>query len=751
MDSYPLLIRQQIKDASELFPRPVINPGEKDGFVPSTYTLYIDSENRDKNIYPDAADFVMDSKVHRTNLLATAIHLVSFEMTAGQQTVEEDWSTLYYDEGIRFLADLASGDDSSRTLTISRIEGDGSDPSPQNNHNFGRFPSFGLDSRLALRDSASRFSNSFLPSSQILPSRIQVSVQVPLWLNPIDDIQISGSNSIIVTTRFPHALNALVIAMWAQDWNSPISIIDTSMLDPASTQLVTSSAFVLDNFNFQMNNVTSGDMARLLATIAALGSANLTGYLNAPLIPGPVQLAKLLNKLEFQNGITIEFDSHKNTFRANPSHSPRFNSENHGGHLIPVMIGIGRAFFNGVDNPGQFAGIKAISIRPGNYDPPSFLNAITNALNGLFAIPSGGTTFAFSDPYGQIYSFTIPSGTWSAVGLAQYVQTQMNAAIFPVNPLLTYTVTYNPTNSKFTFSSDQGQIFGLEFGNTSANLSFVPFGFLSFPKRGQVSYTSDETVQDPHPRWQYYSQLDGAMNKFVFAPTNPLPLSVTLTTQATVPITVLLQTVLPNVAHGLLAEDVIGVRITPNGPRYLVRVQSVPSANSAILDVGSALPFLSPLVNQPATFAFEGFPRLGFHFGNTPRMGTLLGFQENTSADTPADGSSNELTSRKNFNLHHPSYLLLELVDPPGSQNAQHERNGQVIHSVLAKIIFGADLRIDKGSQTDLNYSTPTALDRMHFRISNPWQQKYHTHGNEWSASFMFIRTISGNVFPELG
>ena len=205
----------------------------------------------------------------------------------------------------------------------------------------------------------------------------------------------------------------------------------------------------------------------------------------------------------------------------------------------------------------------------------------------------------------------------------------------------------------------------------------------------------------------------------------------------------------PNVAHGYQVNDIITIFIqmgTSMGV-YNVPVVEVIDAFTVRVAYGS-IPGWTLLVNESVTSVHAGDPVFNMYLNSGPNNNNthsirpdLLGFCSQTyQYQLDTSGASNStFEAPKCFNVHHPSYLLLEISDPASSTLIQHAWGEENNPNIFAKLIIYPEVKIERFYPMNNTFNGPKIITDLSFRIWNPWHTLYNFHGKSWSATLVFI------------
>lgn len=467
--------------------------------IPPEYTWYMSSDERSRD-GPDPLNptnnITVPLKMPRARLPVVQINLGSVELPITQYTIESLWNKLYFSEGLALIANMQS-ENSVRQFTV-KVNG------------------------------------------------VTYTAELPLFLNPVVAVDDTDPAAPIFTTQFNHALD--MRRFWTWD---PIQLISTPLTQASDPDLVNLTGdnpnlTVLDQTRFQLNNVPGGTVWT--------NPSGVFGYVYAPAIPSPVQLASVVTEalnLVLPGAFRVSYSTETGLFTfeslrtlSSCDGSPPLNTADviyiliSTRNSLAALMGFGlgdvpvpprgipsadgsvsnQAFFGSVSQsmPSNcdpktvcttvsltggygYQCRSSVCIPEGNYNGDSFRQALYLEFNRFYFEPGEAAdpllraVFAFSDAAGTFLSFPIEYGAYTASQFAQVLETGMNAADTQGN---TYTVEYDATTHQFCFSSDNATPFGLEFG-TGTDTVHPRIGFQSVCYRGQTDYCSVTPVVVP--------------------------------------------------------------------------------------------------------------------------------------------------------------------------------------------------------------------------------------------------------------
>lgn len=458
------------------------------------YTICIDSRNRDLILYPEPNDFKLDINFSR-GLPVQRIYLGSIELPLPQYIIEKEWNRIYLSEGLALIVN-SENEECLREFTIREWDG------------------------------------------------TIVRTILPIWLNPIVDVDLSDPTNPIFTTMFEHALD--LRGQW--DWGAPIRIISTVLTDPSLIELTEKNPnlSIVSPFSFQLHNVPA--VPQLVPN---------QGYLHAPAIANPEKLANMvtagLNMQQSTNGsYKIIFDGYRNQFCLKLASFPCALSTQADVNCAPLSSELGSrpvvspasivgnntnclSFIMGfgcTDLPlppgedsvtkgvcGQFCYqcMSYIELKSGNFNVETFPPMLSLEANRFYFEPTcmpglmsqnlqvPPPTLIFSDECGICNPAIIPFGKYSPESLAQALENAMNG----FSATNDYRVDFDAKKGKFTFRTVSGALFGLEFEDPrDKGISFIGggareigmserLGFTESCYRGENIYMSNRPFHVP--------------------------------------------------------------------------------------------------------------------------------------------------------------------------------------------------------------------------------------------------------------
>lgn len=189
---------------------------------------------------------------------------------------------------------------------------------------------------------------------------------------------------------------------------------------------------------------------------------------------------------------------------------------------------------------------------------------------------------------------------------------------------------------------------------------------------------------------------------------------------------------------------------------------SVRSAFEFEIEYGT-VPSLSGARGRPACMSLAGEPIFNLYFngdgcgpcdavgdgGVGPGsvgavLGNILGFGACAFlwGGGPTCGGPPPYTSPNEYNLDHPSYLLMEITDPKGSAYIQHDWAGCNIPTIFAKIVCYPNLRVDRSTPAFMELQGIKIVDSLCMRVLSPWHTLYHFHGRDWSGTLILVAPV---------
>jgi len=709
----------------------------------ATYVWYLDSVNRNKECKDPnnpTNDVTIPTHLSVQSLGASSFYLGSFELfKLTQYTIESIWQNLLFVEGI----DLVIGDVSDLPLREFTI---------QINHT-------------------------------------QYTASIPMLLNPIIDVDTvtSGATMPIFTTLYDHGLTSSILEAWR--WNDPIRLISTNVTDTNITEFTSSntSLTILNDNQFQLN-LGAGAVTW---TVNAQGNF---GYLYAPSIASPVELANIVTQAlatvldESTGPIIITYDIDVGHFKLQVK-QPNLGTVCYTGipqcpdpgvcgsdattnqdrvtviipqqNSLPFIMGFG---LKDIDVPsvapylleGQF-GLQCfshIAIPVGNYNPTTLTTELYMQWNRLWFDPEceekvgDQQPFIFSNECGTCFTIPILYGLYSPDTFGETLAHDMNNA----DPLhRNYTVTWNSDSGTFVFTSD-GPVFGLEFDQLSTTNNLPErLGFDRVPYRNQNSYESTNpfftpingccgtTIPSTFLSFIYTPILksaEGKINIHISKPRCHDFDSLTITNGIA---RISNSGAVARYAWGFQPNDVVRVR-SQTGTTYEFRVTNVVSAFTFEVDIGSVTPAnLTAGSTSCACLAGAALTNLllARRPNNNQLLNRIIGY-----TDDIGDIMYTELPfiSDTCVNLDHVTYILLDILEPIGDSRAEHfsEEKGNKAR-IFAKIILYPQFRIERLYPMNMYIPETKKIMYLKMRILNPDHSLYQLHGQEWSATLVFL------------
>ena len=675
-------------------------------------------------------DIDIPTRMPRLRTPVAQIYLGSVEFPMSQLLVENVWNTLYYDTGLRLIANMQS--------------------------------------ELCVREFT------------VIVNNTPITAIVPLLFNPVVDVDLTDPTAPIFTTLFDHALD--LRGQW--NWGQPIQLISTPLTDPALIELTANNPnlTIISNTQFQISNAPA---------VAYPNPGGIFGYVHAPPIASPQYLAQIVQAAldlvapgEFS--VTYSIDTGRFTFKFILTNNSTCvtNPPIQTGDVVHIYIPSNNclAFLMGfgcgtvpVPTPPtplddckkevfcktyQLEGgfgyqcFSQINLTPANYGPDSFAAQLYLQWNrfyfdgGCNNDPANRPIFVFSTSDGTCVQFPIEYGQYTPDTFAEFLQTQMNLA----DPLMnTYTVTWNSNTGKFCFEINGGvgsATFGLEFNNVNSTFNPGILGFDAISYRGKKLYCSKNDFTVPT------SNCCGELLRYssvVFTPT-------VMTTQGKFCITinpprcvpnaqltdlggglVQITTLAPLVAHGLQPEDVVNVRVTGTGMIFSLRVVEVVDAFTVRAEVGSVSALIGA-AGLPVSMCMGDMVVASLLWADQQRPNELtpqfLGFVYQDVLFSPGMTS---FISPFNFCLDPPNHVLLVITDPNGSTHTNHAWQQSNIPNIFGKIILYPSLRLERNFPMIMYIPSVYQVEKMHFLWLNPNHRPYRFHGKNWSMTLNLV------------
>lgn len=714
-----------------------------------SYTFYFDTIARDKSCIPadpknQTNPVDLPVQLSRDKAAYSQLYLASLEMPKlAQYTVEQDWQTLYFSEGLQLRVD-DTDDDCVRSFTV-------------------------------------------------LQNGSPITAVLPAFLNPIASVTGPGTTTPVIAFTLAHGLE--ILGACSQD--DPIRLISTNVvgapalatsftiIDPFTVQLnlpapvvwtapfgylyapsITSPNELVCKLNAAFDAVAPGEFRLSYDPTTSLFSfcvlrPNLGQVcFNGPAANCPPQIPSALSYCS---------QPYNNCRPPAQTNQDSVAISIQGSLCLSYIMGFGRcnsqlpipniAPYCVTGQSGFCACESHAVIPPGNYDAVGLGSALSLQLNrfyfngGCASDPTKEETFVFNDSCGVCHSISIPYGLYSPVTFAQYLETQMNI----LDPGPGYVVEYSPTLG-FCFSTTDGSNFSLEFSDPTIS-SDIPgrLGFTPNSFRGRSSYCSVLPVNVPlknccidtaHYLNNIYeisvnnSTQQFSMNvtlpraiPFVSIAAGPGPQEATICTGNAVAGT--------GFAHGFNVGDVVTVTTTAPAT-FQFKVVTVIDAFCFVVDLGSVPIGSLPLVGS--CVSISEIPILNLYFGASPCQvnpikPTLLSFLPEDVLYAPGSSSPLVVTGNTLFNLDQPPYVLLVVQFPGNLWTRNSHTNGKqdTIQYVLAKIILYPNFKIERiyptsGFVQELNKAT-----KLRLVLLNPDHTPYKFHNSDWSGTIVYL------------
>eukprot|EP00696_Hemimastix_kukwesjijk_P003274 gnl/Hemi2/14039_TR4772_c0_g1_i1.p1 gnl/Hemi2/14039_TR4772_c0_g1~~gnl/Hemi2/14039_TR4772_c0_g1_i1.p1 ORF type:complete len:710 (-),score=148.52 gnl/Hemi2/14039_TR4772_c0_g1_i1:86-2215(-) len=671
------------------------------------YTIHLDSSTRNKVLEPQTNPCTLNLDPGNVHRGSSNMYVSSIELPFTFFTIQEPWQNFTFDEGI----ELRNGDE-------------------------GRIV-------------------------QITYNDVPYTVELPMYLNPIDSVTVDSATSLTFTTAFPHGLQ------FSDLWTfRPIQVVNTCV-PFINVSIASGTVTLLSDTQFQVTGVTN---ATCFGAIGDTVSGNI-GILTAPAIPGPVELAYILTQAFARIGFTFGqfvYDTNLGYFILQTS-----SSEHVPPSLVLQLTPLVQCM--GFPSCGPCAstltklpsGLWAIQAQLGIQSKgfatlvPAFYQAIQDLgaeisleLNRLWfdsfgcsSPPSSQETFLWSNAIGTCLSFQIPFGKYFPDTFAAFLQERMNT----LDPLSqnAYVVAYSASAQAFTFSNPV-ELFGLEFGDLSSTATLpMRLGFNSVAYRGSNFYSSDKQVSFARvgcPQIfsrNIYNVIASTPRRQVTLESTgqrPLPVQVTSVTgnSATLTVTGF------SAASGLQPDDLINLYSATGALIGIAHVNAVTSAFIFEIDVDT-LPVLTP--GTDVVFSPERDPTVfDIYFAGRRKFNGLradiLGFE-------PADLSGGgPYQSPNNFNISPPLYLLLQVPNLNSSQLISHQSpDGDNAVDILAKFQVGADFQQQRLWSQEFSFPGNQILTNVQFRWLTPYHDVVNLRGRNWSMTMTINRVSDSPAF----
>lgn len=598
------------------------------------YTLAIDSHTRDVARYPEPNDFVMAINGPQKSMPIMRMYLGSIELPLAQQTIEEEWSRLYFDEGIAVHLPILNPADLATFVSTSIPAAQSSELMPIG---------------VTVKDSAG----------------LVYTAYIPPWLNPtiIQGPYDSGVDTVYTfITYYPHGLHLRTF------YNYGVHMQFVSIAGAVSYPIDDSSSGVI------LNIIDANTFTIALASTPAPPPVNpstsalslLYGYLHAPVVSNPSVFAQMLTEavraeaaaVMASSRVVFTYDVSTNLFRAQAVRTEAYT----GGPEQPtVLYASGSGALSSVGTLPHMMGFpcaniplsifdlsagscssvmsaqaaylctSSLRVTPANYTQATVSSVLADMQlqfsRFYFEEACGGDgsvlpTLMIADRCGVCHEITIPFGKYSPADLAKYLEVQINAAL-PNNATAdAYSVEFITTSvadlvtaplitpgmlaGQFIFTSEDGYPFAIMSGDPKDTLS-ARLGFAAPVCYRQSNLYASDVLYVPIKGCYNCPDDDGPFLSNVYTPfvnsatrtvnlqvCNARPISgltvsavnIVSNTDATVELTDATR------AHGYQVGDVISVVFStlPAEPRMRrVRVASVDSAFTFTIDVSGQL------------------------------------------------------------------------------------------------------------------------------------------------------------------
>ena len=746
-------------------------PKQQNNIGLSEYTIAIDSRNRDKDKYPESNDCTLQINFSR-GLPVTQIHLGSIELSLPQYTIEECWSNIYFDNGIRLQP---SNDDASDDICA--------------------FSLFVIDA-----------------------NGVPYTASIPIWLNPIVAINNIGLNTYTLTTKWPHSVE---LAGFWDILDAPMQIIGLASNGALPDDGSINGAV---NVTAKLSGIVINDDYNFTITTDATFSTD-SSYLHAPAIANPVVLSNILNQsLEnarvaagSQTRFTVSFDSKLNKFcieAANvlftnliPNTIPQILCTPNRNDCLLNIVGYacctisfmssGSSGYQMVCASYPMKCMSALHITPGMYIPGTALTAEIQLDYNRFYFeppclsePTVPPTLVFEDQCGTCYAAILHYGHYTPYELATELQNAMNTAygsnVFEVTFEIVDENTLNGTSGyivgRFVFqlaASSTLVAFALRPDHIETNIASI-LGFTSTCYRyGATVYDNTSNIYVPVvdcTKCSSQSLLLGSDGKFLSTVIMPfvnqntrqigiqvclpkpgiLGTSPTYTVNVDNTLTVTFSSDLTSTAHGLQVGDIVTMTMTTNLGTVVYRapviavnsplefVVPIPSTITSVTNIDCTMLYNQPILNlylseECASTRLPGSIEL--YHSIKPMM---LGF-ESGSVLWYSISESLPIIGPNIYSLDHPDYLLVELAEPNESIVIQHSWKSDNNVRIFGKIVLAPEMRLERIYPIESLFQNPKLINQLKFRILNPNHTLYQMHGRDWSATLVFM-VVGGSV-----
>jgi len=663
-------------------------------------------------------DIIVPVCLSANRVAFNSLEAATFEIPTAQYLIENNWNRVYYSNGIFFRAE----DEGLRTVYIE------------------------TDTAL-------------------------ITAVLPLRLNEIVAIDATDPANPIFTTSQPHLLESLQ-GLWA--WGERVRVISTalefSVYNSKGNLLPTVN--IIDDVSFSVSGFPG--------TTNWIQNAGATsfGYLLFPTIPGPTQMANILEVLlarSVQENVlsgcayTVTYNSQKAQYciSQNPQVDWTDNSTvcvTQGSVLNLLGFGIGQNRLHKMvpdpcagrectdliresvplcSKPIDVLGTCMVQLTPGNYPTSAQLTAEIAAQVNRFYLPVEENLILVNPLTGESFEALLPPGLYTPESMAQSLEFIFATLWADLDLEVTYFQEEQPccedeNPNYFQICSGSDTKFNMDMENSSLayRLGFTPTSFTCHDCYvSNLPFIYSECMYEGMYFPCIWDLLVGSGDNLVVTFSQPPPLALTDTTAtvsgSTVTVTNLTQ------AHGLQVGQLVSVTVGTD--TYTLVVSEVVSGTTFRADLGALdLGGIAPNTPVGAVATECCTPSLLF----APRkrnyiMGAIWGFGARDHLWAP--DFQGTYTAPGAITLTPRHYVLVAIKSPIGSARFEHcDVNGSTPTNLIAKVNldFSFNLNFQRFYNARMNFFSPTMVTQLHIQLLNADGSLYQLHNRHWSATF---------------
>jgi hypothetical protein len=395
-------------------------------------------------------------------------------------------------------------------------------------------------------------------------------------------------------------------------------------------------------------------------------------------------------------------------------------------------------------NAGATLGICSVRLNPGSYPRANDLISEINAqFNRMWFDPLVEPhILTLSDITGQKYSVTLPAGFYTPKTLS----TQLTGLLLVAMPAHQIKVEFLDTefSDGFIIQSENRTPFSLEFNELDTNIQFK-IGFQPNRYSGGNRYLSNIRFE--------YSQCAG-MSRFsecIIRATESAPTSLQLTVTGSLPPTTYmafttmnsgqLRAVSVSHAHGFQFGDIAALTI--QGVLHHLRIQLIVSGTEFLADLGALDLGIPPdTVGSASHIGHADVSIMLAPRQNNSFIANVLGFPPIDLMYQPnvrkIPSFLNTLTAPYTMDLNGRFYIMVQLVDPPGSARVEQlsDDNHNITGFIAKAVLINTTVRtIDKGHPSVYKFFPARRITQLHFRFLNPDHSLYQLNGHRWAMT----------------